>query len=359
MKKIISIILLVCMVMVCTTSCDFFDVEEKEANAIMVKTPPTVTSKYGEPLAIKNDGVLYVKTVENEIIQVRIKLSMIDQTDFDNTSLEEQTLKINYGGKTTGFIFKLTRPAESVTLKKAPTVTSFTDMPLAIADDGILEVVWQDKTKEEIPVTLEMLDLTNFDMTSTATQTVPINYGGKTLSFSVALTIEQIANSGTLNTVRFEAEDAEYGGDSWVGVEDCQGQYREDGSQEKCVKGLHQTNVGGFVILNIVSDKKTEATIKISISKQTGENANYDEYTRFSINGEVVKTGIVLDNTTANGWWDFVTYEITTTVILNSGVNVIRIDTNDYAGTGAVSLSGRNINWIEIDSYSECSWYVE
>ena len=356
MKKIISVIVLICVIMTCATSCSLF--EQKEAKAIMVKTAPTITSQYGEDLAIGNDGVLYVKYVDNQIAQVKITLSMIDQSGFNNMTLEEQTLKIKFGGQETVLPIKLTRPAASISIKKAPTILSYTDMPLAMTDDGILEVTWKDNSKEEFPLTMDMLDLTNFDNMSTETQNIPVNYGGQTINFPITLTVEEIANSGTLNTFRFEAEDGEYGGDGWVDVEDCGGLLREDGSREECVKGLHQTEAGGFVIFRIVSDKKTEATIRISISKQDGANPLYDEYTTFSINGQVIKTGIVLDNTAKNGWWDFVTYEITTTVVLKNGVNEICINTNNFANTGTVSLAGRNINWIEIDAYGNCEWYV-
>lgn len=364
MKRIISMIVLLCMIVATATSCSVLNsIEqmfvEKEAKAIMVKTVPTVTSVYGENLAIADDGVLYVKYVDNSIAQIKIKLSMIDQTGFDKNSLEEQVLKITYGGQETKLPIKLTRPASSIAIKKAPTIQSYTDMPFAMGDDGVLEVTWTNGTKDEFPITMDMLDLSAFDNMSTSAQNVPVNYGGKTVNLTVTLVEEQIATSGTLNTFRFEAEDGEYGGDGWVDVEDCGGLRREDGSLEYCVKGLHQTEAGGFVIFRIVSDKKTEATIRISISKQADASVYYDEYTTFEVNGELIKTGIVLDNTSQNGWWDFVTYEIATTVVLKNGVNEICINTNNFAHTGVTSLAGRNINWIEIDAYGNCEWYVE
>lgn len=358
MKKLLSIfisLLLVFTSLTLLTGCG-----NKEADAIMIKSAPTVKSLYGEKLAIESDGVIYVKYADGERAEVKVTLDMIDQKGFNNKSLEEQTLKIVYGGKSVDYKIKLVRLATKISVKTNPSVLSYTEMPLEIADDGVLSVEYKDGDKADVKLTYDMLDLTNFDIESSQEQSITVNYGGISTTLKLALTVEAFNDEGETKTYRFEAEDGEYGGDGWVGIEDCQGQTRADGSQEVCVKGLHQTEAGGYLLLKINCDRKTHVKMRISISRKGGADPNYDEYTRFTINGQEIATKIVLDNSTENGWWDWVVYEIDVDdLALKHGVNEILLETNSYANKDVVSLSGRNVNWIEIDSTGTLTWATD
>ena len=139
MKKIISIILTLSLSVACLAAVGCG--KEPSAEAIILKNAPTVTSEYGEDLKIADDGVLSVKYSKDKKAEVKVTLKMIDVSSFNKKSVEEQTLKINYGGKSVAFTVKLVRKASSVSIKKAPTVTSvYTEVPFAIADDGVLSV---------------------------------------------------------------------------------------------------------------------------------------------------------------------------------------------------------------------------
>lgn len=373
MKKkstVLAVILTVVLAFTCVVG--FTACGEPEAAAILLKTAPTVTSQYNEALAIAGDGVIKVKYADDSVAEVAVTVEMIDQSGFDNKSLEEQTLKIKYGGKEVSFSFKLVREAASISIKTAPTVTSiYTGLPLKIGDDGILAVTYKDGGTADVKITEEMLDLTEFDMDSADEQNVKVNYGGESATFKVTLTYDPINDEGEIGTVRFEAEQAELGGGS-VDVEDCGTEAdgfmtRVDGSREQCVKNLF-LGEGGYVTFRITSDKRTHARIRLSIGTASFASP-YDDYARVAVNGELLTTGIVPDgNVEKYGmepWWVFQNYEMTEDIILKRGVNEISVRTYEYAdivvapGDAAPKAGGKNLNWIEFDTTGTLAWATE
>lgn len=141
-----------------TTACG-----EPEVDAIILKNAPTVTSKYDEKLAIADDGLLRVRDLNGNVSDVKITLDMIDQTGFDNKSLEEQTLLIKYGGKEVSFSFKLIREASQITIKTMPTVPEYTEQEFEIGGNGVLSVTYKDGGTDEIPITEDMIDASSYD----------------------------------------------------------------------------------------------------------------------------------------------------------------------------------------------------
>lgn len=360
MKKILSIFVSVWLIL--STATMLTACGNKKAAAIMIKSAPTVTSKYGEKLAIAGDGVIYVKYTDGKRAEVKITLDMIEKKGFNNKSSNEQTLKIVYGGKSVDFKVKLVRPASKISIKTAPTVLSFADMPLEISGDGVLSVQYKDGGKEDVKITDDMLDLASFDNESVETQNVVVKYSEATTSFPVTLIREEINDEGEATLQRFEAEDGIYGGGE-VSVESCVGQFRADGTEEECVMNLHKPGTeGGYILFRLNCDKRTHVTkIRIAISRETG-NVNYDEYTRFSINGKVIETGIILDATPRVGWWDWVEYEISLDdTVLKHGVNEILLETNDYSekDSSKFGYSGRNVNWIEVETTGTLAWATD
>ena len=124
MKKRLIITTVLVAVIASMLLLSFAGCGEPQVDAMILKQAPTVTSEYGQELAIADDGVIRVRNPEGDVSDVKITLDMIDQTGFDNKSLEDQTLKIKYGGKEVSFTFRLIREATSITVKKAPTCTS-------------------------------------------------------------------------------------------------------------------------------------------------------------------------------------------------------------------------------------------
>ena len=356
MKKLTAIfvaVLLAVSALFALAACN----EQPKAAAIILKQAPTVTSKYNEKLAISDDGLLSVKYEDDKRAEVKITLDMIDVSNFNAKSLDEQTLTINYGGKSVNFSFKLVREADSITVKKAPTVTSvYTDVPLTIADDGILSVNYKDGASDEIAITSEMLDLRGFDIHSTSEQQVKLVYGGKSTSFTVKLLFEEENNEGTAKTFRFEAEFGEI--EDQASTEYCGGQLRADGTEEECVKNLFLSPAGGKVTFKITSDKKTQATVKLCISMQINGSTLLDLISTLTVNGVAVDTGIQLDpGDDKGGWWAWKEYEVSVPIHLVRGENVIEFATNQMSGKEKTDVAGgRNFNWMELTTTGELAW---
>ncbi len=330
-----------------------------KATALVLQPAPTVISEYGQDLAIDDDGLLYVKYADDTRTNMTVTLAMIDQTGFNKNSIAEQTLNVVYEGLKAPFSFTLNRDVASISIKTAPTVTSTAGYLLAIANDGLLSVAFEDGGTSDVAITMDMLDLTGFDPNFEEEQSVMVVYGGLTTSFAVTLVRDPAEdNKGTASTTRLEAEFAQdYGGSGWVGVEDCGTQKRTDGSQEQCIKGMFQVEAGGYLEFVIDSSKTTTATAKISLSKQINFAGDYDEYTRFLVNDIDVLTGIHTDpGNENNGWWDFVTYDIASTLHLREGENTIRLLCNGAAGKKTTTSGGVNINWLDITTTGDLSW---
>ncbi len=349
-------------VIVGTTACG-----EPEADAIILKNAPTVTSKYDEKLAIADDGLLRVRDLSGNVSDVKITLDMIDQTGFDNKSLEEQTLLIRYGGKEVSFSFKLIREASQITIKTMPTVPEYTEQEFEIGGNGVLSVTYKDGGTDEIPITEDMIDASGYDPTSTEKQTIYVNYGGVQTSFDITLTYDPIDDSGEEKQFRFETEFADIGGGT-VDIELCGGdEYggyvkRPDGTNDECVKNLF-LGEGGYITFTIESSKRCHATLSFAIGTNGFDPyPDLDMYSRIIVNGESLESGIDYDasNPIIEGgvspWWTFQLYEMTTDIVLKRGENTITIATYEYAGVvteagdTSSAAGGRNFSYMLVDT---------
>lgn len=376
MKKRIIITITLVAVVLSSLTLVLAGCGEPQVDAIILKQAPTVTSEYGQELAISDDGVIRVRDLNGDVSDVKVTLDMIDQTGFDNKSLEEQTLTIKYGGKEVKFSVKLIREATSISVKKAPTCKSiYAGMPFEIGDDGVLSVQYKDGGADDVKITADMLDLEGFDINSTEEQSVKVVYGLKETSFKVTLLYDEIDDTGEKQSFRFEAENAELGGGT-VGVEYCGTDAdgylnRPDGTRDECVKNLF-FGEGGYVTFNIVSSKRCHAKISLSIGTTHFDTYNdYDKYARIEVNGEPLTTGITydaqkpLEEGGVSPWWTFQLYEMTEEIILNRGVNVISVRTYGYAGITVAEddttddAGGRNLGYISIATTADLEWAPE
>ena len=379
MKKKISIILsflLMVIFMLPIASCDvikdIFGGATKEASVIKVENAPTILSGYGEDLKISTDGTLLVRFVDNEVSKISITMDMLDLSRFDKNSMEPQTLIITYGGKKTTLVIQLIRDVRNMYISQVPTLTTnYTEVPLEINDDGILNVEYSDGEVETITITQEMLDLSNFDVNSTEEQNIPVLYSGSTTYFSVTREFEEINTRGETKVWRFEAEYGELGGSA--ATEENGGMLRADGSVDMCVRNMWLGADGGFINFYIVCDKKTEATINIAIGKN-GFNHAFDDYACLQVNGEKIPTGIVPGENCSEeygvpAWWVFRDYTVQTKITLKRGLNVISIrtyweagilmDPNVEAMQNSIAAGGRNIGYIDIVTTGTLAWQKE
>ncbi len=357
-KRLISLLLIaaICAVSLCAFACG-----GKKVASLTLKQSPTVTSTYGEELAIAADGVLRVKFEDGTYEDVVIKSDMLDKTGFDNKSLEEQTIKAEYGGFKVSFSFSLLRVVTGITVKTVPTINSALGLPLAIAKDGVLTVTYKDGGKQDVEIKRAMLELTDFDINSSSKQTVKVVYKEKIATFDVTLKADDNPpdNTGESKTFRFEAEDAVLWEEDYDHTENAGDQLREDGTRERCVKDLFSNDSGGKVTFNIVSNKKTNAKLYLCISMTADSETNFDAMACITVNGVRVPTGITLDTGDENNsWWSWKTYTVELDILLFKGSNEIVLMTNNAFDECEIvdTKGGRNLNWIELVTTGTLSW---
>lgn len=130
------------------------------------------------------------------------------------------------------------------------------------------------------------------------------------------------------------------------------------GEIDYCVKNLF-LGEGGYIEFTIESNKKTHATLSLSIGTHGFSSfPNFDTYAGLYVNDEKLTTGIVYDESKeqwgVSPWWIFQEYTLSSQITLLSGTNTIRIATYGFADitldSGDVSdeAGGRNISWIQL-----------
>ena len=330
--------------------------DSETADAIILQNPPTVLSSYGEDLKIDEDGILLIKYKDDSRASTLVTIDMIDQTNFDKYSIYEQTLEVKYQDLKAPFTFTLSRDIENILLGKAPTITSKCAEPLAIGNDGFVTVNFKDGGSENITITLDMIDLNSINLMSEEKQVATVSYNGYSTTFEFTLDLGYEEDlSGDINEYLLEAEYAEVKEGAYAGVETCTGQTRIDGSQEMCVKGLFQSEEGGWVRWTINSDKNTQAELTFQISLQTNFDGDLDKYSTLLINDCRVKTDIeVLGNN--SGWWDWVDRKVNTKIHLKEGVNYIDFKTNEISGMDITTCGGLNINRLKVATNANITW---
>ena len=194
----------------------------------------------------------------------------------------------------------------------------------------------------------------NLNVETKQTATVTYNGFSTTFDFTLNLGYEEDL-SGEVKEYLFEAEYAEIKEGAYAGVEVCSGQTREDGSQELCVKGLYQTEEGGWVRWTINSDKATQAELTFQISLQTNFDGDLDRYSNLLVNDCRVITDIEVIGTNT-GWWDWVDRKVSTKIHLKEGENHIDFKTNQIAGTDVTTCGGLNLNWLKAETNANLTW---
>lgn len=330
--------------------------EADTADAIILLNPPTVFSSYGEDLRIEEDGILLVRYKDDSRHHMLVTLDMIDQSNFNKNSIYEQTLDVVYQDLRQPFTFTLSRDIDNIVMGKAPTITSKCAEPFAIENDGYIVANFKDGGSENITISLDMIDVNALNLNVETKQTATVTYNGFSTTFDFTLNLGYEEDlSGEVKEYLFEAEYAEVKEGAFAGVEVCSGQTREDGSQELCVKGLFQTEEGGWVRWTINSDKATQAELTFQISLQTNFDGDLDRYSNLLVNDCRVITDIEVIGTNT-GWWDWVDRKVSTKIHLKEGENHIDFKTNQIAGTDVTTCGGLNLNWLKAETNANLTW---
>lgn len=113
--------------------------------------------------------------------------SKMNITGFDNTKIGTQTVTVGYAGFTDDFEVEVYVKAENIAITKLPSKTSYTYKSGNLDLSGlVLSVTCTDGTTETVTDTSKM-KITGFDSTKIGSQTVTVEYEGRTNNFEVTV----------------------------------------------------------------------------------------------------------------------------------------------------------------------------
>ena len=138
-------------------------------------------------------GVLTVRYSDEIADTISLTNENIEVTGFDNSELGTNTITVEYLGKTTTFNVEIVqKQIIGIEITTEPIKKSYIQNYESLdLTGGILTVKYNDETTDTISLTNENIEVTGFDNSKIGTNTIIIEYEGKTATFNV----EIIANN--------------------------------------------------------------------------------------------------------------------------------------------------------------------
>jgi surface protein len=141
--------------------------------------------EYVEGQAFTSDGgVLTVVCKNNDTYSTSLSNAKI--TGFDNTKIGEQTLTVSYHGLETTFKVKVeAKSPTSIAIKSLPTKREYIEGTDFSTEGGVVSVLYNNDTSEDIALNHSNIKLYGFDNTKIGEQTLTASYLGLETTFNV------------------------------------------------------------------------------------------------------------------------------------------------------------------------------
>ena len=168
----------------------------KEIAKIDLTTTPTdVTFEQGDPFKVTN-GQITITYNDNSTKVVNITEAMC--SGYDSTKLGTQTITVTYEGKTATYSIEVKKGIlTNIATKSSPTKTNYTIGEKLNLSGASLTLTYKNGYEEVIGISESMVS--GYDANKEGTQTLTITHGGKTTTFTVAVS-KRSASSNTTNT---------------------------------------------------------------------------------------------------------------------------------------------------------------
>ena len=156
---------------------------------IEVEQAPVTSMWLHEPWSQTQDGVLGIFYTEEGVKdEVPITVEMLDLSTFDRDSEDEQFIRVVYQGFDCTFRFVSVGPKiVSMSIISQPYPLSNVGQDLLLDDSGVLRVNYLGGVTDDMVITTDMLDLSQFDKTTSGQKEIPISYGnGEFTSITVS-----------------------------------------------------------------------------------------------------------------------------------------------------------------------------
>ena len=121
---------------------------------------------------------------------------------FNNNTVGQKTITVEYGGKSTTFNINITEKSiRKIEVKTMPTKTTYIEnYELLNLNGGELLLTYDDGTTGTISMTASGVQTSGFSNATVGTKTITINYGGKSTTFNVEI-VAKTLNSISVNKV--------------------------------------------------------------------------------------------------------------------------------------------------------------
>ena len=138
-------------------------------------------------------GILTITYNDETTGTISLTNENIHISGFDNTKIGTNTIAIEYEGKTTTFDVQIiSKQAVGIEVTTLPTkkqyIQNYENLDLT---GGILTITYNDETTDTISLTNENIHISGFDNTKIGTNTIAIEYEGKTTTFDVQIISKQ------------------------------------------------------------------------------------------------------------------------------------------------------------------------
>ncbi len=172
-----------------------FSVEiiSKQITGITIKANPTKTTyiQNNEKLDLTG-GTIEVIYNDSSKDTVSLTNENVKVTGFDNTKIGKEELTVEYEGKKTSFNVEIiSKQITGITIKANPTKTTYIQNNEKLdLTGGIIEITYNDSSKDTVSLTNENVKVTGFDNTKIGKEELTVEYGGKKTSFKVEIVVK-------------------------------------------------------------------------------------------------------------------------------------------------------------------------
>ncbi|WP_392890034.1 bacterial Ig-like domain-containing protein [Eubacterium limosum] len=127
-----------------------------------------------------------VKTAYNNGKYEVVDLTQEMCSGYDLSNVGETTVTVQYDGFETSFVVEvLDKIATQISVVTLPNKTSFTEGTAFNCQGGELEILYDNQTKETVPISLDMCS--DYDMDKVGVQTVKVTHKGLTASYKIEI----------------------------------------------------------------------------------------------------------------------------------------------------------------------------
>ena len=158
-----------------------------EITGISIKSAPSKTTYIkGEELDLTG-GIITVTYEDGSIVEVPMTSSEVEITGYNEQEEGEQEITVTYAGETATFIITVKNEITGISIKAAPSKTTYIKGENLDLTGGIITVTYEDESTAEMPITSNGVEIIGYNEQEEGEQEITVTYAGKTATFKVTV----------------------------------------------------------------------------------------------------------------------------------------------------------------------------